>query len=41
MAEDSTFMKDLLASPKNPLAGQVSDKDSSINDSDCEALIVT
>ena len=36
MAEDSTFMKDLLASQKNPLSGQVSDNDSSINYSDCD-----
>ena len=39
LAEDTTFMKDLLASQKNPLSGQVSDNDSFINDSDCEALI--
>ena len=30
MAEDSTFMKDLLASKKTSLSGQVSDNDSSI-----------
>ena len=41
MAEDRTFMKDLLASQKNPLSRQVSDNDSSINDSDCEALIAS
>ena len=41
MAEDSTFMKDLLACQRNPLSGQVSDNDCSINDSDCEALIAS
>ena len=38
MAEDSTFMKD-LASQQPTVSGQVSDNESSINDSDCEALI--
>ena len=41
MAEDSTFLKDLLASQKTPGSGQVSANDSSINDSDCEALIAS
>ena len=41
MAEDSTFMGDLLASQRNPSSGQVSDNDSSINDSDCEVLIAS
>ena len=41
MAEDSTFLKDLLASQKTPLSGQVPDSDSSLNASDCEALIAT
>ena len=39
MAEDSTFLKDLVASQKTPGSGQVSDNDSSINDS--EALIAS
>ena len=39
MTEDSTFIKDLLASQKIPES--VSDNDSSINDSDCEALIAS
>ena len=41
LAEDATFMKDLLASQRNPQSGQVSDNDSSINDSDCDALIAS
>ena len=41
MAEDSTFMKDLLAVQKSSSSGQVSDNDSSINESDCEALIAS
>ena len=41
MAEDSTFMKDLLHAQKSSSSGQVSDNDSSINESDCEALIAT
>ena len=40
MAEDITFMRDLLASQKSSSSGQVSDNDSSIHESDCEALIV-
>ena len=38
MEEDSTFMKDLLASQEASVSGQLSDNDSSINDSGCEAL---
>ena len=38
MVEDRTF---LLAAQRNPPSGQVSDNDSSINDSDCEALIAS
>ena len=41
VAEDSTFMKDLLASQKTSVSGQVSDNDSSIHESDCEALIAS
>ena len=41
MAEDSTFMRDLLHAQKSSSSGQVSDNDSSINESDCEALIAT
>ena len=41
LAEDATFIKDLLASQRNTQSGQVSDNDSSINDSDCEALIAS
>ena len=41
MTEDSTFLKDLLASQKTPGSGQVSDNDCPINDSDCEALIAS
>ena len=41
MAEDSTFMKDLLLAQKSSSSGQVSDNDSSINELDCEALIAT
>ena len=41
MAEDSNFMKDLLQAQKSFSSGQVSDNDSSINESDCEALIAT
>ena len=41
LAEDATLMKDLLASQRNPQSRQVSDNDSSINDSDCEALIAS
>ena len=39
-SQDSTFMKELLASQQDSVSGQVSD-DSSINDSDCEALIAS
>ena len=35
------FFRDLLASQKASASGQVSDNDSSINDSDCEALIAS
>ena len=41
LAEDATFMKDLLASERNPQLRQVSDNDSSINNFDYEALIAT
>ena len=41
MSEDSTFMKELLASQQDSTTGQVSDNDSSINESDCEALIAS
>ena len=41
MSEDSTFVKELLASQQDPTTGQVSDNDSSINESDCEALIAS
>ena len=41
MAEDSTFMMDRLASQKASISWQVSDNDSSNNDSDCEALIAS
>ena len=41
MAEDSTFMRDLLPPQKSSSSGQVSDNDFSINESDCEALIAT
>ena len=41
MAEDSTFMRDLLQAQKSSSSGQVSDNDSSISESDCEALIAT
>ena len=41
MSEDSTFMKELLASQQDSETGQVSDNDSSINESDCEALIAS
>ena len=35
------FMRDLLHAQKSSSSGQVSDNDSSINESDCEALIAT
>ena len=38
MSDDNRFMPDLLASNR-AYTGQVSDSESSINDSDCEALI--
>ena len=40
-SQDSTFMKELLASQQDPSSEQVSDNESSINDSDCEALIAS
>ena len=40
MADYSTFMKDLLASQKPSVSGQVSDNESSITNSDCEVLIM-
>ena len=39
MVEDSTFMRDLLASQKASTSGHVSDNEYCINESDCEALI--
>ena len=41
MSEDNTFMKELLVSQQEPTTGQVSDNDSSIDESDCEALIAS
>ena len=41
MAEDSSFMRDILATQKSSSSGQVSDNDSSIHESDCEALIAS
>ena len=41
MSEDSTFLKELLASQQDSATGQVSDNDSSIHESDCEALIAS
>ena len=41
MSEDNTFMKELLVSQQESTTGQVSDNDSSINESDCEALIAS
>ena len=41
MSEDNTFMKELLVSQQEPTTGQVSDNDSSIHESDCEALIAS
>ena len=41
MSQDRTFMKELLASQQDPSSGQVPDNDSSINESDCEALIAS
>ena len=41
MAEDNTFLKDLLSSRKTAGSGRVSDNDSSINDSDCEVLVAS
>ena len=41
MSEDNTFMKELLVAQQEPTTGQVSDNDSSIDESDCEALIAS
>ena len=41
MAEDSTFLRDLLASQNALIHEQVSDNDSSINEFGCEALMVS
>ena len=41
MAKDSTFLRNLLASQIASIYGQVCDNDSSINESDCEALIAS
>ena len=41
MSEDTTFMKELLASQQDSTTGQVSDNDSSISESDCEALVAS
>ena len=40
-SQDSTFMKELLASQQDPSSAQVSDNESSLNESDCEALIAS
>ena len=41
MHEDSIFIQDLLAAQKASTSGQVSDNESSITESDCEALIAS
>ena len=41
MSEDNTFMMELLVSQQESTTGQVSDNDSSIDESDCEALIAS
>ena len=38
LSDDNRFMPDLLASDRT-YTGQVNDSESSINDSDCEALV--
>ena len=41
MSEDSTFLRNLLAIQKASIFGQVSDNESSLNESDCEAIVAS